>query len=94
MPSDTPLQKASARLEASLRRLEAAIDVQSEREVVVSGVEEEIQRMTADRGRLAGDLDAALVRAERLEHTNREVSRRLVSAMETIRSVLERRKEG
>ncbi|KAB0677999.1 DUF4164 domain-containing protein [Aureimonas leprariae] len=94
MSADSPLQRASARLEAALGRLEAAIDVQSEREGVVKGVEEEIQRMTADRGRLAGELDVALSRTERLEQTNREVSRRLVSAMETIRSVLEKRKEG
>ena len=94
MPAETPLQKASARLEAALGRLEAAIDVRAEREAVVRSVEEEIQRMTADRGRLAGELDTALSRTERLEHTNREVSRRLVAAMETIRSVIERRGQG
>lgn len=94
MPADTPLQMATARLEATLKRLEAAVDAQVEREAIVRGVEEEIQRMTADRGRLAGELDTALFRTERLEQTNRDVSRRLVAAMETIRSVLERRKEG
>lgn len=91
MSVDTPLNRATTRLEASLKRLDAAIEVQAGREGVVRGAEEEIQRMTADRGRLANELDVALSRTDRLEQTNREVSRRLVSAMETIRSVLERR---
>jgi hypothetical protein len=47
--------------------------------------------MTADRSRLASELDTALTRAERLETANREVSRRLVTAMEAIRDVLSRR---
>lgn len=35
-------------------------------------------------------LDQAEFRANRLEEVNREVSRRLVTAMETIRAVLDR----
>ena len=34
--------------------------------------------------------DASEARAERLENANKEVSRRLVTAMETIRAVLDR----
>ena len=49
--------------------------------------------MTADRGRRAAELDTALARTERRDGTNREVTRRLVAAMETIRGVLERRKD-
>jgi hypothetical protein len=47
--------------------------------------------MSADRARLAEALDSASARAQRLESTNREVSRRLVTAMETIRAVLDKR---
>jgi len=36
------------------------------------------------------ELDQAEFRANRLEEVNREVSRRLVTAMETIRAVLDR----
>ena len=43
-------------------------------------------RVHADRSRLAQELDQAEFRANRLEEVNREVSRRLVTAMETIRS--------
>ena len=53
-------------------------------------IEQEIRRVHADRSRLAQDLDQAEFRANRLEEVNREVSRRLVTAMETIRAVLDR----
>jgi hypothetical protein len=85
---------ASDRLDRALQRLDRAIDGQIERETFVRDAEEEVQRMTADRSRLAGELDGALSRADRLERANREVSRRLVNAMEQIRGVLERRREG
>ena len=46
--------------------------------------------MNADRAKLATELDNSEARAERLEEANKEVSRRLVTAMETIRAVLDR----
>ena len=46
--------------------------------------------MNADRAKLATELDSSEARAERLEEANKEVSRRLVTAMETIRAVLDR----
>jgi hypothetical protein len=49
-----------------------------------------VQRMNADRARLAQELDNSEARGERLEEANKEVSRRLVTAMETIRAVLDR----
>ena len=45
---------------------------------------------TQEQYRLAQELDSSEARAERLEQTNKEVSRRLVTAMETIRAVLDR----
>lgn len=88
------LTAASQRLDRALQRLDRAIDGQIEREAMVRDADEEVQRMTADRSRLAGELDSALARAERLERANREVSRRLVNAMEQIRGVLETRREA
>ena len=41
---------------------------------------------------LLAALDAALARGERLEQANREVSKRLVDAMERVRKVLEQHK--
>ena len=52
-------------------------------------LEDELARAGEDRSRLAQDLDQEKTRAARLEDTNREVSRRLVSAMESIRSILD-----
>ena len=50
----------------------------------------ELQRLGTDRSRLAQSLDAAEERSGRMEDANREVSRRLVTAMESIREVLAR----
>lgn len=77
------------RLNRALDMLEQAIDARLEREAELGDVEAEVQRMSADRARLAEALDSASARAQRLEATNREVSRRLVDAMEAIRAVLD-----
>ncbi|MFD2236138.1 DUF4164 domain-containing protein [Aureimonas populi] len=90
MAGDKSFDEASARLQKALERLEAAVEARLDREGLVLGAEEEVQRMSADRGRLAGDLDAALAKTKRLEEANREVSRRLVTAMEQIRGVMMR----
>ena len=92
MDAASPLGDATLRLQKALERLEDAVDARLSRDHVVLSVEEEVQRMTADRSRLAGELDTALVRAQRLEAANREVSRRLVNAMESIRDVLAERR--
>ncbi|UIJ72745.1 DUF4164 domain-containing protein [Aurantimonas sp. HBX-1] len=89
MPLDDPFETARLRLRTAIERLEHAVEARLERETVVHGAEVEIQRMTADRGRLARELDAALARNERLTQANREVSQRLVDAMERVRGVLE-----
>jgi hypothetical protein len=45
--------------------------------------------LTADRARLAESLDQAQARASKLESINRDVSRRLGAAVETIEAVLQ-----
>lgn len=82
------LAAASERLEKALARLEKAVDARVSRDALVVPVAEEVQRMTADRVRLAGELDAALQRGLRLEEANHEVSKRLVTAMEEIRDAV------
>ena len=67
-----------------------AVAARVEHEQDYSEAEAEVQRMNADRSRLAQELDISEARAERLEEANKEVSRRLVTAMETIRAVLDR----
>lgn len=77
-------------LRQAIRSLENAIDVRIEAQRSSGEVEHEVRRVHADRARLAQELDQSQFRANRLEEVNREVSRRLVTAMETIRAVLDR----
>lgn len=90
MVTEPKLKAAVDRLQSSLRLLENAIDQRFERERDFSEAEAELSRMNSDRSKLAQDLDQAQDRANRLEEANREVSRRLVTSMETIRAVLDR----
>ena len=90
MAPDTTLWQVLERLEKALNALEQAVDLRLDKEGDFAEAEEEVQRMNADRSRLAQELDQSEARAERLEAANREVSRRLVTAMETIRAVLDR----
>ena len=78
------------RLDKALKRLEDNVDRSLEMRTDYQDAEEEVQRLNADRARLAGELDESESRSERLEEVNKEVSRRLVTAMETIRAVLDR----
>ena len=90
MPAGTAVKTAIEELRDALGALDRAIDQRFEREKDSSEMEQEIRRVHADRSRLAQDLDQSEFRANRLEEVNREVSRRLVTAMETIRAVLDR----
>ena len=92
MPSAT--EQAVKRLEAALRSLESAVDERLSRSLGAEGLADEVQMLTADRSRLAEHLDLAKARAAKLENVNRDVSRRLASAIETIRSVLGAEAEG
>lgn len=88
--SEATLKEVIGRLGHAMGALEQAVASHLERESDYAEAEAEVQRMNADRARLAGELDKSEARAERLEEANKEVSRRLVTAMETIRAVLDR----
>ena len=90
MTREATLKEVIARLGKAIDGLEAAASSHFERQADSAETEAEVQRMNADRARLAQELDNSEARAERLEEANREVSRRLVTAMETIRAVLDR----
>ncbi|MBU0583282.1 MAG: DUF4164 domain-containing protein [Alphaproteobacteria bacterium] len=90
MTGDATLKEVIARLGKAIDVLEHAATVRLEREQDYSEADAEVQRLNADRARLAQELDGAEARSERLEDANKEVSRRLVTAMETIRAVLDR----
>jgi hypothetical protein len=89
MPDQDALDRAFKRLDEALARLEAAAERRVAEEASFAGLADEVARLADDRAQLALDLDGQLARSVRLEEANKEVSRRLVSAMETIRSVLD-----
>ena len=91
MPDDTPLLKAFSKLNSAVQKLDGAIDSKLSNDTSLIDTEAEVQRMGADRARLAESLDEVQQRSQQLEHVNREVSRRLVDAMEKIRTVIEDR---
>jgi molecular chaperone GrpE (heat shock protein) len=90
MTGEATLKEVLARLGRAMDVLESAVSTRLEHEQDYSEAEAEVQRMNADRARLAQELDNSEARGERLEEANKEVSRRLVTAMETIRAVLDR----
>jgi hypothetical protein len=90
MTADKTIQIALSELGSAINGLENAIDMRIERQRENGEVESEVKRVHVDRARLAQELDQSQFRANRLEEVNREVSRRLVTAMETIRAVLDR----
>ena len=88
------LSEAVNRLNDALASLESAVDTVLQREESLRDTEAEVQRMGADRARLAEAFDQAQERAHHLTHVNNEVSRRLVDAMESIRNVIDRKQKG
>jgi hypothetical protein len=90
MTGEATLKEVIGRLGRAIEALEQAVASRLEHEQDYSEADAEVQRMNADRAKLASELDNSEARAERLEEANKEVSRRLVTAMETIRAVLDR----
>lgn len=79
---------ALQRLEAALDALESAIGQSSTDSRQREQLESQLQAFGQDRTRLSADLERTRSRADDLEAANREVSRRLENAAETIRIVL------
>ncbi|OCW59324.1 DUF4164 domain-containing protein [Hoeflea olei] len=90
MPAETTVKAALEALNKALNQLDNEVDRQVEASRNSSEAAAELGRMIEDRSRIAVELDQAQDRSNRLEEANREVSRRLVTAMETIRAVLDR----
>lgn len=89
MENGHDLEHALSRISASITKLEGALHRKSSRERALDALENDLQRLGEDRTDLAAKLDQAEARGSRLEDVNKDVSRRLVAAMESIRTVLE-----
>ena len=84
------VEDSLARLDQAIGRLEVSVARRLDVDRSLGALEMELQRLGEDRSKLALELDQSAARSARLEEANREVSRRLVAAMESIRAVLER----
>lgn len=76
-------------LESAISKLEAAIERRVARQAGSEDMQSEIQTLGADRARLADKLDKATAKIESLESVYRDVSNRLVTAMETVSAALQ-----
>jgi exonuclease VII small subunit len=84
----TSVEAALERLEAAVSKMEDVVERRIEADRIHAGRDVEVQALSDDRSRLADELDASYARFARLETANREVSRRLDQAIDTIRLVL------
>ena len=89
MNDQTSVEAAAKRLAQALDTLEAAVERRREADRGQSRLEDQVQALGADRSRLASELDAQAARSRKLENTNRDIARRLDTAMENIRQVLD-----
>jgi len=89
MTDASAIDAASRRLAAALDALEAAADRRREADNGEDTLAAQVHALGTDRSKLASDLDTQAARARRLETTNREISRRLDVAIDTIRTVLD-----
>lgn len=89
MTEANAIDTATRRLSAALEALDAALERRQEADRGEQTLATQLQVLGSDRARLAADLDAQAARSRRLEQGNREISRRLDTAIDTIRSVLD-----
>ena len=87
MPS--AIEQAVRRLEAALQGLEMAVQQRLPESKDAEGSAAEVELLAADRAQLAESLDQSQARAVKLENLNRDVSKRIGQAVETIRAVLQ-----
>jgi hypothetical protein len=89
MTDQTAIEQATSRLTTALEALDAAVDRRIEIDRSRTILVEQMHALDADRAKLAADLDKETAKARRLETANRDIARRLDSAMDNIRHVLE-----
>ncbi len=86
--SEGEYEAAASRLERAFARLEASVRSLNGRMRSHSRIEADTQKLIQERAKYASELDKAAARARRLDDSAAEVARRLVVAMESVREVL------
>ena len=88
MADQTTIDVAAKRLALALDTLDAAVERRLEADRGEARLADQIHALGNDRAKLAAELDAQTARARQLETANREIARRLDTAIENISSVL------
>jgi len=88
MSETDSIEAASRRLALALDALDAAAERRREAARGAEALVLQVHALGDDRARLAGELDSAIARSRVLETANREVAKRIATAIDTIRGVL------
>jgi hypothetical protein len=88
MADQSLIDAAARRLSLAIDALDAALDRRLEADRGGAALATQLHALGSDRSRLASELDAATALNRRLEAANREISRRLDSAIDSIRDVV------
>ena len=89
MSDSAAIDAANKRLALALDALAAAIERRGEADRQSASLSVQLHALGADRARLASELDAAVARANALDHANREVAKRIDTVLGSIRSLLD-----
>lgn len=87
-PGEESYEAAALRLDRAFSRLEASVRSLNGRMRAHARIEADTAKLVNERARLAAELDKVSAKAKRLDDSAADVSRRLVTAMETVREVL------
>ena len=89
MAEPSAVDAAVKRLALALDALDAAVERRREADGSEGRLANQLYALGVDRTRLAAALDGETARSRRLEETNREIARRLDTAIASIQSVLD-----
>jgi hypothetical protein len=90
MSEPSTVDTAVKRLALALDALDAAVERRRDADRNEDGLAQQLHTLGIDRTRLAEALDAEAAHTKQLSETNREIARRLDTAIVTIQSVLDR----
>ena len=89
MTDQAAIEAATRRLTQAMDALDAAVERRLEADRGEARLADQVHTLGADRARLASELDAQTARSRQLESANRDIARRLDTAIDNIRSVLQ-----
>lgn len=82
------IDAATRRLTQALDALDAAVERRLDAANAEAKLSDQLHTLGADRARLTSELDIQIARSKQLETANREIARRLDTAIDNIRSVI------